>query len=69
MTRFHEILKRLRRESGMSQAKLASLLHVGRSTVGDWETTSKEPDYEMLIKLADIFDVSTDELLGREELY
>lgn len=51
----------------MSQEKLANLVGVGRTTVTMWENGLNEPDNSMLIKLAEIFDVSTDYLLGRTE--
>ena len=51
----------------MSQEKLAKLLGVGRTTVTMWENGSNEPDNAMLVKLAEIFGVSTDYLLGHDE--
>lgn len=51
----------------MSQEKLGQIVGVGRSTVAMWESGKSEPDNDTLIKLAEIFDVSTDYLLGRTD--
>lgn len=51
----------------MSQEKLGQMVGVGRSTVAMWESGSSEPDNATLIKLAEIFCVSVDYLLGRDE--
>ncbi len=58
-------LKSLREEAHMSQASLAQALGVGQSTVGMWESGKNSPNMDMIIKLADLFDCSTDYLLGR----
>ena len=58
-------IKELREKAGLSQYKLATILGVAQSTVGMWESGKNRPEYEMLIKLADYFDCSTDYLLGR----
>ena len=60
-------LKDLRKEKKMSQQKLADLLGVSRSTVAMWETSSNEPDNETLSRIADLFRVTVDYLLGRSD--
>lgn len=60
-------LKKLRQEKKYSQQKLADILNVSRSTVAMWETNASEPSNEMLRQIADIFGVSTDYLLGKED--
>lgn len=60
-------LKELRNKKGMTQADLSALLSVSPSTVGMWEQGRREPDYEYLTRIADIFEVSADYLLGRSE--
>ena len=62
---FHEKLFRLRKEKGLSQEELGNLLHVARQTVSKWESGETTPELEKLMCLADIFDVSLDELVGR----
>lgn len=57
----------LRKERGITQKKLGEYLGVSRSTVAMWESGKNEPDGEMLVKIAEYFDVSTDYLLGRSE--
>ena len=59
-------LKELRKKHKISQQKLADTIGVSRSTVAMWETAGSQPDNEMLMKMADIFNVSLDYLLGRE---
>ena len=63
-----ERIAALRKNAGLSQAALAKKLGVSPSTVGMYEQCRREPALEMLVKLADIFSVSTDYLLtGRTE--
>ena len=63
---FKENLKGLRMTKGIGQAKLAELFNISVKTVSHWETGYTEPSVSQLIQLADYFDVSLDELLGRE---
>lgn len=53
---------------GFSQQELAEKLGVKQNTVSQYENNIKRPSYEILVHLADIFEVSTDYLLGRDEL-
>ena len=61
---FGKILKELRIEKGYTQMKLASKLGISRSAVSMWEIGESEPDSAVLCKIAELFDVSTDYLLG-----
>lgn len=54
---------RLLENSGMSQRELASRLHIAPTTLNGYIKSGHEPDYKTLIKIADIFNVSTDILL------
>ena len=54
----------LRRQSGMSQKELAARMGISPSTVGMYEQGRREPDCTGLMKLAAIFGVSVDFLLG-----
>jgi transcriptional regulator with XRE-family HTH domain len=47
----------------MTQKELANALQISRSTIAGYESESKQPSYEMLVKMAKIFDVSTDYLI------
>lgn len=60
-----QILKTLRIKSNMSQAELADRLGISRSAVSSYENGTRSPNHETLVKLATIFNVSTDYLLGR----
>jgi len=59
-----ENIKLLRTQKSLSQEELAEKLSVVRQTVSKWEKGLSVPDSEMLIKLADVFEVSVGELLG-----
>lgn len=63
----YKLIKELRIKNNYTQSKLSSLLGVSRSAVSMWEIGSSEPDTEAISKMADLFGVSTDYLLGRKE--
>lgn len=58
-------LKELRKSNNISQQQLADILNVGQSTVAMWEKGKNRPEYSSLVKIAEIFDVSTDYLTGQ----
>lgn len=60
-------IRTLRSVRGMSQVELARRLGVTKQSVSNWENDNIQPSIEMLRKLADIFSVSTDYLLGLEK--
>ena len=57
-------VKELRIESGFTQKQLAEKLNTTNSTVCDWEKGRSQPDLQTLAKIAKLFDVTTDYLLG-----
>lgn len=59
-------LTQLRESLGLSKAEVARRLHVGNTTYSNWEYGLREPNIDMIVTLADFFDVSTDYLLGRD---
>ncbi len=59
-----EKIKELRREQNMTQETLAGLLSVSYQAVSKWENGITCPDLALIVPLARIFHVSTDELLG-----
>ncbi len=63
---FQENLKHYREKVNLSKAELARLLGLKYSTYNNYEVGSSEPKIDMLIKIADLLNVSLDELLGRE---
>ena len=58
-------LRYLRKKAGMTQADLAKKLHVRQYNISDYEIGRIEPSIETLCKMADIFHVSIDYLVGR----
>jgi transcriptional regulator with XRE-family HTH domain len=62
---FGERLKKLREEKSMRQEDLANLINVHRATIGKYETNERSPDKDTIILLSDLFNVTTDFLLGR----
>ncbi len=62
MTLAEKILS-LRTERGMSQDDLAEKLEVSRQSVSKWETAQSTPDLDKIIKLADLFGTTVDELV------
>ena len=61
---FQDNLKTLRKNKGYTQEELASRLKVVRQTVSKWEKGLSVPDAEMLLKIAEEFEVSVSGLLG-----
>lgn len=61
-------LRRLRKERKLRQVDLARDLGIAQTTVANYEQHSRFPDEEMLLKLANYFDVSLDYLLGRSDM-
>ena len=55
----------LRKTKGVGQAELAKALNISVKTVSHWETGYTEPSIAQLIQLADYFDTTIDELVGR----
>lgn len=58
-------LKELRREKGISQHELASMIGTSQQSVNKYENHNIEPDIATLILLADYFETSVDYLIGR----
>ena len=67
MVDFGNTLKKLRTESGYTQQQLADRLGVTKSVVSYYELQERYPSPDILIKLASIFHVSTDYLLGLQK--
>ena len=61
---FSENLKLFRKTKGYSQEELAIRLNVVRQTISKWEKGLSVPDADMIIKIAEIFEVSVSEILG-----
>ena len=63
---FSAQLRKYRIATGLSQKELAGKLFVSQQAVARWETDKATPNPETVVKLAEIFGVTTDELLGKE---
>lgn len=61
-------IRELRNKRGLTQSQLGDMINVTKASISGYENGTRNPDKETLIKLADIFHVSTDYLLGRTEI-
>ena len=57
------MLKILRKKNRITQRELANALHISQTSVSKYERGESEPDLEMVIKMADFFEVSIDEFV------
>lgn len=60
-------LKELRKEKNITQEQLAEILRVSRRTISRWETGSNMPDFDLLIEIADFYEVDLRDLLDGEK--
>lgn len=60
-----ERIKELREANGFTQSGMARKLSVTRSTVNAWEMGTNKPSIDKLSDIADLFQVTTDFLIGR----
>ncbi len=67
MVDFGEKLKTMRKEAGMTQKELADRLGITKSVVSYYELQERTPSPDVLIRLAGIFHVTTDYLLGIDQ--
>ncbi|KZL93583.1 helix-turn-helix domain-containing protein [Clostridium magnum] len=65
---FHERLKGLREDKDLTQQEVAEALHIERNTLSGYEIGYREPNLDMLVKIADYFDTTLDYLLCRTSL-
>lgn len=66
MVNFGQLLKELRQQAGLTQKQLGERLWISKATVSYYEQSLRYPSPEILVKIANVFHVSTDYLLGRE---
>ena len=57
----------LRTDADMSQKQLSEILHIGQRSYSHYETGSRNIPVEMLIRLANYYDISVDYLVGRTD--
>lgn len=65
---FSETLKKLRKTHKLTQEKLAEKLMISKATISHYEQGINKPNLDTIIKLAEIFDVSVDYLIGRSSI-
>ena len=67
MVNFSENIKKLRRQQHMTQKELAERIGISKAMISAYETEMRYPSYDVLIKLAAVFGITTDFLLGLEK--
>ena len=65
--KLHERLSELRKKNKLTQQRVADYLGISRGAYANYETGAREPDTDTLIKLADLFGVTVDSLVGRTD--
>ncbi len=66
MIKIGKTLKELRKSEKLTQAQVAERLNIGRVNYTRYETDAVRPDYETLVCIADFYDITVDEILGRK---
>ena len=61
-------IRSLRKKKGMTQRQVAHCLRVSIQAVSKWEQGKAYPDLTLLLPLAELFDISLDELFGRDQM-
>jgi transcriptional regulator with XRE-family HTH domain len=67
MLMLNENIKKLRLSRGLNQVEFAKIMGVSKQCVSNWENDNVMPSIEMLCRIADFFNVTTDYILGRNE--
>ena len=57
--------KKARTNANLTQVELSARIHVTQGSISQWENGSTKPDFETLLKLADLYRISLDQLVGR----
>ena len=64
---FSQRLRELRTERGLLQEQVAGMIGVIKSTISTYENGTRQPSLEILVRLANLYHVSTDYLLGKTD--
>ena len=67
MVDFSQRIKQLRKDKHMTQAQVAARIGVTASMVSSYETDIRLPSYEVMVQIADLFGVTVDYLLCRQD--
>lgn len=63
----YQRIRDMRKDADLSQAKLGEILHISQRSYSHFETGTRSLPVDVLIKLADFYDVSVDYLLERTD--
>ena len=61
-------LRQLRQDKHLQQKQVALLVGVSKAAISSYENDARQPPYDVLIRLANLYRVSTDYLLGRQDV-
>ena len=64
---YGEALKEQREKSGLSQSMVARKINTSHQNVGRWESGKVLPSIDFCVRLADLYGISLDELVGRDK--
>ena len=64
MSEFAKNIRKYRKQKNYTQVELAKKLNYGYTAIANYESGRNEPSFDSLIKLAEVVDVTSDELLG-----
>lgn len=67
MTNIGEELKFHRQKANLSQQQLATLINTSQQNISRWEKNEVEPSISFCVALADYYQITIDELIGRDE--
>ena len=65
IAKFSTRLRELRMNKGLRQEQVAKLIGVNKSAISTYENDTRQPSFEILVRLANLYRVSTDYLLGQ----
>ena len=65
IAKFSTRLRELRQSKGLRQEQVAKLIGVNKSAISTYENDIRQPSFEILVRLANLYRVSTDYLLGQ----
>lgn len=64
-----ERLLDLRKKKGLSQEEVANILNVSRQTISKWETGESSPDFDKIVPICELYEITSDELItGKKEV-
>lgn len=66
---WNEKLRQARSEKGISQKNAAEQLQISRTCYANYEQGTREPSFEVLCRICDLYDFTADYLIGRTDIY